>query len=240
MAVVRVPIRSLREGEQILSREAEKYLTVVLRLREDDVFTAFDPERGLESESVILDVKKGRTRVRMGALATSPPMRFVAWLHGLTKGDKNDAIVRDATELGATLIVIVPCERSIPKFKESRGARWQKIADEASRQSGRAKSPEVRVERSWEDGLLVTSVNATPEGALFCLDERATEPLGPDLLHAHGPLVFAAGPEGGLSEREVEAARERSFRVRSLGQRILRTETVPAAVLGASIILAPT
>jgi 16S rRNA (uracil1498-N3)-methyltransferase len=50
-------------------------------------------------------------------------------------------------------------------------------------------------------------------------------------------VAFVVGPEGGLDEREVEAAAALGFAAASLGPTILRTETVAAAVLGAWLVL---
>lgn len=229
-------------GAQILPRDAAKHLVRVLRLRAGDVFVAFDPEAGIEANARIESIEKGAVRVVIADPRPAPEMRPLIWVHGLVKGDKCDAIVRDATELGATDIVIAPCERSIPPLStaEARVKRWQKIADEAARQSGRVRAPRIRIERSWDDALLFASVNVQPEGARFCMWERATEPLGPRLVAAkNAMLAFAAGPEGGLTEEEVNRARARRFEIVSLGSRILRTETVPAAVLGAALIVSP-
>jgi 16S rRNA (uracil1498-N3)-methyltransferase len=49
-------------------------------------------------------------------------------------------------------------------------------------------------------------------------------------------VAFAVGPEGGLEEGEIEAARALGYAVVSLGPFILRTETVAAAVLGATLM----
>ena len=69
--------------------------------------------------------------------------------------------------------------------------------------------------------------------------ENATEPLGPELLGARrgASIAFAIGPEGGLTEAEVEEARVLGYAPVSLGRFVLRTETVAAAVLGAIRIL---
>jgi 16S rRNA (uracil1498-N3)-methyltransferase len=80
----------------------------------------------------------------------------------------------------------------------------------------------------------------TGAAARFCLFERAQAPLGPALSRALGrgaALAFAAGPEGGLADEEVERARDAGFEPVSLGDLILRTETVVTAVLGAVRIL---
>src|SRR5690606_35685626 len=74
----------------------------------------------------------------------------------------------------------------------------------------------------------------------LCFWEKATEPAGPHVrsLRAGQPVVFVVGPEGGLEEAEVEAAREAGFHIVSLGPLVLRTETVAAAVLGAVMLAA--
>jgi len=235
VALPRVVIRSLAEGEQTLTREAEAHLVRVLRLREDDAFVAFDPGVGLEARGVILRLKKGQIRVRLDAPTPAPPDRFIAWVHGLPKEGKADAIVRDTTELGATLVIFAPCARSVPKLEraEARVKRWQRIADEAARQSGRVYAPQIRIERSWDDALLLASVNAGAKAALFCLYEKSETPLTTILP---GAIAFAVGPEGGLEEKEIASAQKNGFAICSLGDRILRTETVPAAVLGAVLI----
>lgn len=243
MALPRVPIRALAPGEQILPPDAEAHLVRVLRLADGDPFVAFDPARGLEGTARIVRAKKGAVVARVEELRPVPATRTIVWVHGLAKADKCDAVVRDATELGATMIVIARTARSVPPSStaEARAPRWTKIADEAARQSGRAKAPEVRVARDWKDALAVAGEEAGPSSrALFVLYEGATDPLGPRLARASGALVFAAGPEGGLEKREVDEAIALGFVPVSIGDRILRTETVPAAVLGAALILSTT
>jgi 16S rRNA (uracil1498-N3)-methyltransferase len=95
----------------------------------------------------------------------------------------------------------------------------------------------------WDTAVgRVTGERVTGETARFCLFERAREPLGPALSRALAlrvALAFAVGPEGGLADDEVEQARSNGFEPVSLGNLILRTETVVTAVLGAVRILLP-
>jgi 16S rRNA (uracil1498-N3)-methyltransferase len=154
----------------------------------------------------------------------------------MAKGDKLDAIVRDVTELGATAFVAVETSRAVVKLSGERGdarrTRWERIAKEAARQSGRAEAPRVEGPLGWEDALRAVE----PERARFVLWEGATAPLARLLERAFAEgrgLAFAVGPEGGLDEDEVRAAEALGWTVASLGPWILRTETVAAAVLGA-------
>jgi 16S rRNA (uracil1498-N3)-methyltransferase len=242
-ATARLPVPGLREGDHPLGSRAHRYLTASLRLGPGDPFIAFDPAGGVEAPSVIVAVTRTDVVARVGPLR--PAVRVapiaVTWVQGVAKGDKMDAIVRDATELGATCIIPAVTEFTVVKLeggrRDARLVRWQRIAEEAARQCGRGDAPEVRPVMPWSEALLSTEV--LRQGA-FCLYERATLPLAAPLIEAirvHAPLVFAVGAEGGLSVDEVKLAVRHGFRVASLGGFILRTETVAAAALGAVRVL---
>ena len=238
MQDVRAPIADLAEGERPLSAASAHYVVRVLRLRAGDHFVAFDPARGIEADATIVRADADAVVARFEAtrkadiVAQSP----LVLIQGMAKGDKCDAIVRDATELGATLFVAASTARSVVRLDASRGegrrARWERIAHEAARQCGRGDAPRVVGPCDWETSL----AHATPDFARFCLYERATAPLAPklaDALAAARPLAFAVGPEGGLTEEEAQHAERAGWMVTSLGPFILRTETIAAAVLGA-------
>lgn len=234
---IRAPIPDLAPGERSLAGATAHYLVRVLRLREKDAFVAFDPGAGDEADAVVVRTDGESMDVRFGPLrgGRALPARGLLWIQGFAKADKCDAIVRDATELGATRIVVATTSRSIVRLDGARAAarqtRWARIAQEAARQCGRSDAPAVDPLRPWNDAI--ANVDA---GALFCLWEHATEPLGPALFEALAQgrtLAFACGPEGGLEDAEVDFARARGWRDVSLGPLVLRTETVAGAVLGA-------
>ncbi len=233
----------LAPGERRLEGAVAHYLGRVLRLRADDAFVAFDPASGREAPGVVLKTEPDAITVLFGALrdGTARPLRVVAWIQGLAKGEKCDGIVRDATELGANRITIATTSRSVVRLDAARAsdrqARWARIAQEAARQCGRSEAPPVDGPSPWADAL----ARAPADAVRFCLWERATMPLGPALfgaLASGAPLAFACGPEGGLEAGEVEEASSRGWAIASLGGLVLRTETVAAAVLGAVCVFA--
>jgi 16S rRNA (uracil1498-N3)-methyltransferase len=241
---VRAPVLGLEEGERTLDADASRYLVRSLRLREGDTVVLFDPARGREAHATVLRVPQGRggvvVRVEPLHAATLVAARGVTWIQGIAKGDKMDAIVRDATELGATSLVPVLTAFSVVKLDEeragSRRSRWERIAREAARQCGRGDAPGVALPAPWRLAL----AKVPRDAARFCLSPRAEAPLGPLLARALREgvaLAFAAGPEGGLSEDEVAEAERDGWSVVSLGGFILRTETVATAVLGAVRVL---
>jgi 16S rRNA (uracil1498-N3)-methyltransferase len=236
--VTRAPIADLAPGERALGGAVGHYLVRVLRLRAGDSFVAFDPATGAEAEARVVRADADSLMVQFGTLKVSKSgvQGSLIWIQGLAKGDKCDAIVRDATELGATRVVVAVTRRSVVRLDDERAVarqtRWARIAEDAARQCGRARPPVIDRPTGWEDAL--DSVPAAT--ARFCLYERATAPLGPALFEALAgatDLAFACGPEGGLEGAEVDAAIARGWSVCSLGPFALRTETVAAAVLGA-------
>jgi 16S rRNA (uracil1498-N3)-methyltransferase len=243
---VRTPVTKLTAGSRTLPADASHHLCRVLRLRAGDRFVAFDPEARTEAEATIVEASGDAARVTLGdprpasVVAVAP----VVLVYGLAKGDKVDAVVRDATELGATRIVIAKTSRAVAKVDAERAGskldRWRRIAEQAARQCGRADPPIIDGVLPWRDALESATKDATDVEGRFCLWENATDPLGPKLVPVvarHGSMAFAIGPEGGLTEAEVEEARVLQFAAVSLGQFVLRTETVAAAVLGAVRIL---
>lgn len=241
MADVRVPLAALAAGARVLDEAASSYLCRVRRLRDGDRFVAFDPEARTEADATIAEASPTAARVtvaelRPAAVVARAPLVLV---YALAKGDKVDAVVRDATELGATRIVLAPTARSVVKIDEAKGAaktdRWRKIAEQAARQSGRADPPRIDLAATFAGALAATGAYAR-----FILDPHAGEPLGPALtaaIAAGRSLAFAVGAEGGFTDDEIAAARDAGFAAVTLGPFVLRTETVAAAVLGAVRIL---
>jgi 16S rRNA (uracil1498-N3)-methyltransferase len=236
--MIRAPIPNLAQGDRRLEGGVAHYLARVLRLRAGDTFVAFDPATAREADAVTVWVDHDVVTVRFGPLreGAARVSREIAWIQGLAKGDKCDAVVRDATELGATHIVVAVTRRSVVKLDRGRAierqSRWARIAQQAARQCGRSDVPRIEPPCVWEEAL-----GHAPESATrICLWEGATEPLAAPLFEALArgvPVAFACGPEGGLEPREAEHAAQAGWRLASLGPFLLRTETVAAAVLGA-------
>jgi len=237
MAEVRTPIAGLGPGARTLGGETSAYLCRVLRLRDGDRFVAFDPAARTEADASIDEASPTAARVTIGPLRPAAVVAHapLVLVYALAKGDKVDAVVRDATELGATHVVLAPTARSVVKIDDAKGAakadRWRRIAEQAARQSGRADPPRVDLAHTFADALAMAAADVK-----LLLDPHAEGRLGP-ALHGHRSFAFAIGPEGGFTEAEIAAARTAGFTPVTLGPFVLRTETVAAAVLGAVRIL---
>ena len=151
-------------------------------------------------------------------------------IQGLPKGDKLDLVLQKATELGVSGVWPVLTERSVarpkPEALGARHARWQRIVEEAARQSGRTEVPDVTPLRPLGEAARALG----PGMRLLILDE---EERGERLGHAagDGPVALVVGPEGGLAREEVQALRDLGGVAVSLGPLVLRTETAGLAAL---------
>jgi 16S rRNA (uracil1498-N3)-methyltransferase len=223
------------EGPRVTFDRAEtRHLARVLRLGPGDVVLATDG-RGREYTVRIDSVGSAATGTVLGAAAlrTESPVA-VTIVQGVPRGDKMEAIVRAATELGATRIIPALAARTVISLSADRwpqrARRWQRVAREAAKQCGRALVPEVTEPLAWPRALGEAAASALR----ICLWEGERRPLG-ELLQAEGRIppdvALAVGPEGGLSADEVAAARELGWAVAGLGPRILRVETASLAVL---------
>ena len=236
MARLFVEPSKLAEEIVVLHDEDHRYLTRVLRLDVGEAVTLFD---GKSVEAVARIIRIGPRALELKIEERRPVAGIdrpsVTVIQALAKGDKIDMVVQKATELGAARIIPVTTARAIARLDAgamrtlARRARWQKIAREASRQSGRLDVPDVESVTALSTALL-----ASPKDALkLMLWEGARQTSLRTQLPENPPqqIVIAIGPEGGFTVEEVEAARHAGFVPVGLGPRILRTETAALVVL---------
>ena len=139
-----------------------------------------------------------------------------------------DTVLQKATELGVTAVTPLFSDRTEVKLKGEREtkklAHWRQVAISACEQSGRNRLPIVNEPRPLADWF------AECEGEIrFVLHHRGTGHKAPDKPPRSIDLLI--GPEGGLTEDEIEAAIAHGFAPMTLGPRVLRTETAPLAAL---------
>jgi len=232
---IRVPLGELTAGERHIHGDEAHYLVRVLRLRPGATFTAFDPVRRLEATVTLLEVERERVVARVSEPASAPAagQADVTLVYCAGKGDKVEEVVRAATALAVSRVVVATSERTVARGPTSpeRQKRWATIALDAARQSGRSDVPELAGPLPFADAL----ARSESGGALkLCLEPEAERALGAS-LRARGarPLVLLVGPEGGFSAEELARARDAGFELVRLGALVLRTELAAVAALAA-------
>ena len=154
---------------------------------------------------------------------------------GYPKGDKLEVVIQKAVELGAYEIIPFESSRCIKRPKADRAEkqmqRFQKIAEEAAKQCGRAILPRVRPTLSFAEMLKCA---ARADLSLFCYEDESKRSIK-DLLESKDPrsIAVVVGSEGGFSPKEAEAITSAGAVAVGLGPRILRCETAPEYILSA-------
>ena len=225
--------------------EDVKHIKNVLRKISGDIIEICNEENGkayeceiekIEEETIIskiikeLEFKENQIKVDI--------------YQGLPKADKMELIIQKSVELGVNAIIPVEMKRCVVKL-DSKSAdkkieRWQKIAESAAKQSGRNTIPEIKSLIKVED---IIKLNKQYDSIIVCYENETNNTIKKELLQLKETLqrsgniniAVVIGPEGGLEEKDVESLKQNQAKIVTLGNRILRTETVALNVL--SIIM---
>ncbi|TDO06681.1 MULTISPECIES: 16S rRNA (uracil(1498)-N(3))-methyltransferase [Halomonas] len=213
----------------VLSEGPAHHVARVLRLAEGASLELFDGV-GREARAVITEASRKRVVVCIEAVAAGSGESPLAVHLGqaISKGERMDYAIQKAVELGVAAITPLYTERGDVRLKGERAARklahWQAVVVSACEQCGRATLPPVYPPVGLADWL-----TDRDEALRLVLHPGAAGALEP--REAPASVALLIGPEGGLAEAEVEAARGVGFTPLALGPRVLRTETAPVVAL---------
>jgi len=222
------PPSAFTEQTVTLSADEARHLHDVLRLKARDEVYVFDG-RGREFRCSVSNTKRDSAELHIDSEVEPAKPESQLQLNlcvALLKGEKFDLVVQKATELGVTQVTPLVTRYADIHLRDAADAakrviRWQRIALEAAKQSGRAFVPEISLPLAFEAALEI-------EGGGVMFSERGGEAL--ESLPATRSITALVGSEGGWSDEEIDAARARDFHIVTLGGRILRAETAAIAV----------
>lgn len=221
------PTTAFTQTTVTLTADEARHLRDVLRLKPGAEVYVFDG-RGREFRCTVVNTTRDAADLKIEAEVEPAKPESQLQLNlcvALLKGEKFDLVVQKATELGVTKITPLITRYADIHLRDEADAskrvtRWQRIALEAAKQSGRALVPEITQPIPFE------SVQAGQPTVMF--SEREGDPF--ESLTNHPAITALVGSEGGWSDEEIETAKARDFQVITLGGRILRAETAAITV----------
>ena len=227
---------NITDTEIIIESEDAKHIKKVLRMGEGDEITVCDG-RGIDYSARIRAIETGRVicDIISSRICDTEPGVRVTLYQGLPKAAKMDYIIQKTTELGISRIVPAKLSRCVVKLENEAAERkkverWQKIAYEAAKQSGRGAVPEIAmpmdIDRIAEE-LKDTDLAFAPYECEQQTRLRQVLENAGDVKN----VSFIIGPEGGFDITEIEKLKNAGIQTVTLGRRILRTETAGEAVL---------
>ena len=229
----RVLVPELGPAVTVQGPEAH-HLRDVLRVKVGDGVEAFDG-RGDQARGVVADVGPAGVRLSLGSPVASTAEASVrlTLAVALLKGDKLTDVVRPATEIGVSgfqLFVSTNCEAR--ELSAMRLERLRRVAQEAARQSGRAVVPSV--------AQPVPFASLRPGGLVIVGDPASSTSLArltaTQQWQAASEVCVVTGPEGGLTDAEVEDLVAAGAVAVGLGPRVLRADTAPVALAAALLL----
>lgn len=214
----------------------------VLRMKKDDTFQVCNQETGENFIARINLIEKNNINCKIiEKMDESTESNVqITLFQGLPKFDKMEFIIQKNTEIGVCKIVPVIMDRTIVKLDEKdktrKLERFNKIAEIAAKQSMRDRIPEVTpFIKSKEISNFIDDYDII----IVAYENEHTHMLKQTLkkitVKENYKIGIVIGPEGGISEKEIEMFEELNFKLVSLGKRILRTETA-GLVLASNII----
>ncbi len=223
------------DGDTIISGNLFRHMTKVLRLKIGTKVMLVDRE-GIRCTGLIRDI--GRESLTVSVEQTVQESRKetgpgITLYQGLPKGNKMEFILQKTTELGVSDVIPFVAGRSIPRLPKEREnerlERWQRIAQEAARQSDRTTLPRISLVKDLSE-ILASSTHSLK---LLLWEKEQSNRLKSILSDLPVPdrVAVMVGPEGGLTSDEAKAAIKAGFIPITLGHRILRTETAAIAIL---------
>ena len=221
----------------MLDAQESAHIMRVLRMRAGDAVQLIAADTLFAATLEVADEKAAILRV--GAPLPSPecPVRLTL-VQGLPKLDKLELVVQKATELGVWAIMPVEMERSIARLdgkEDKKAERLRRIALEAAKQSGRAHVPAVCPACRFADALPLLAGNYS--AVLVAWEEEHALRLGAAVAalqaqtQAPDTIAIVVGPEGGITQNEVDRLKAGGAQCVTLGRRILRTETAGICAL---------
>ncbi len=219
------------ETELTLPPGPAHHVARVLRLRAGQALTLFNG-RGGQYPATIRSISGKTVTVVTGgheALERESPLA-ITLVQGISRGRQMDYTLQKAVELGVNRIIPVMSEYSQVKIDDKRlqgkQAHWQGVVAAACEQCGRNQVPAVEAPQPFGHWLETLS----PAMTCLLLDTQGGQRLRAITAPA-GNMALVAGPEGGFSPAERQAAQRAGCISVALGPRILRTETAaPAAI----------
>ena len=212
----------MTEDSAAIIGEDVKHISKVLRMQSGDRVMLSDG-CGYEYLAEIETISRERVELKLLDKKPCPaePKQRITLYQGIPKAGKMELIIQKCVELGINGIIPVAAERSVVRVKpgeyRAKQTRYQRVACEAAKQSGRGIIPHI--------GELTTFKTADMSAydlILVAYERRAAGPSLKEVLRASVKaenIAVIIGPEGGLEIGEVESLINKGGKAVSLGRR---------------------
>ena len=218
------------DNKLVLNNDDLYHIKTVMRMKDnDEIIVVYDKKAYLcclenVKENIQIIIKNELEKVDY----KTPNITLII---PILKEQKMDLILQKATELGVTEIIPIITKRSIIKLNEKdydkKITRWSKIVKEASEQSHRIDIPNITTIKT------IKELDNIEGKSYVCSTKEKSKNIKIVMKNVKScdKINLVVGPEGGLDSEEENLLNKIGFESITLGNRILRVETVPLVLL---------
>lgn len=236
-----VKAEQIKENDITILGQDVNHIINVLRMKKEDIIKICNKDTGENYMSKIIEFSKNSVKCKIleEIKDTTESNVQITLFQGIPKFEKMELIIQKNTEVGVIKVVPVIMERTIVKIDDKIAVkkieRWQKIAEIAAKQSMRDIIPTISniikmkdIDKSIldYDEIIVAYENEKNNTLKNVLKNIK------DICKNTYKIAIIIGPEGGISEKEIEILKEHGAKFITLGKRILRTETAGLVMAG--------
>jgi 16S rRNA (uracil1498-N3)-methyltransferase len=237
---------AVRDGKIYIEDEGDvRHIRDSLRMKPGDALTVCDGA-GREYEGEIDEIGEAVALSISDITHAVEPRTKITLYQCVPKQGKMETVIQKSTELGAIRFVPVFSERSVPKPSDGghKMERWRRVAESASKQSGRGLVPVVDIPLTLTEAvgtfgeydLTIFPYENEDRDTIKDVLRRHAAALGDAGAAGGSPgrgarVAVVIGPEGGFTDAEAFAIESAGASPCSLGATILRTETAGPAVV---------
>ena len=234
-----VTTNDIKEDTIIIQNEDVNHIKNVLRAKVDDTIDICDSETSKNYICKIEQIEEKNIYCHIiNEIQTNvEPHIKVSVFQGLPKTNKMELVIQKSVELGVYDIIPVEMKRCVVKLNEKdkikKMQRWQKISEGAAKQSGRdiipTIHPVINIKTLCENIKEYDLVLVAYENEKINTLKQELQKIKQN--NAETKIAIIIGPEGGIDDKEIEHFKENKAKIITLGNRILRTETVALNML---------
>lgn len=215
---------------EVSDKELLKHLVLSLRVRIGEKLKFID-ENEIQYETLVKSVSNILLEARV--LDFYPSKRKLPYplhlIQCVLKQDAQSLLISNAVQCGVDVIYPVISDNCAVSYKNvcSKVQRWQKIADETSKQCERANF--ARVNEVLDIKEMLEQINGqnvivfAEKYAEFDMDEAVK------IMDKTCPIYVLTGPEGGFSDEEFKYFKEKKYKLVSLGDLIFKAPNAVTA-----------